>query len=170
MDNYVINEKGEKFKVGGPRCPGYDPSADSGSASAAKSKAAKKNEKRKAKKADGHDEDAADASAAPSTSTSSAAPAANGSAAAGASAGGGQAAAAAGEAGAAALSGPAAVVDKQIKALNKKVRQCQSLATREKQGGEPLTSQEREKLDKMPGWEKEIRDLQRMMQQLTAGQ
>jgi hypothetical protein len=32
------------------------------------------------------------------------------------------------------------------------VRQCQSLATREKQGGEPLTSQEREKLDKMPGW------------------
>lgn len=32
------------------------------------------------------------------------------------------------------------------------VRQCQALVSRERDGGEVLTSQEREKVEKMPGW------------------
>jgi uncharacterized protein with WD repeat len=45
----------------------------------------------------------------------------------------------------------AATLDKQIKALSKKVRQCQALVTRQK-AGEALSAQEAEKVAKMPGW------------------
>ncbi|GBF88119.1 hypothetical protein Rsub_00831 [Raphidocelis subcapitata] len=148
-------------KQGGLRCPGYDPSADTGDSGAAKSKAAKKNEKRKAKKADGGADEAGEGpSAAPCPA---AAPAAAAAAAAATSSGGGEAAPAG-----AALSGPAATVDRQIKALSKKVRQCQALKTREAAGGEALTSQEKEKVEKLPGWEKEVKELQQMLARLTA--
>ena len=46
---------------------------------------------------------------------------------------------------------PVAVLDKQVKALGKKVRQCISLLDRQK-AGEPLNPQELEKLSKMQGW------------------
>ncbi|KAI8472251.1 MAG: hypothetical protein J3K34DRAFT_213570 [Monoraphidium minutum] len=167
---------GAAIKVGGPRCPGYDAARDAGASAAAKSKAAKKNEKRKVKKAEGHDGGggggggAAAAAGPPSPAPAAAAgggelqldPIGGGEPGGGGGGGGGAAGAA--------ISGPAAAVDRQIKALSKKVRQCQALATREKGGGEALSSQEREKLEKMPGWEKEIRELQRMMAQLSAGQ
>jgi len=45
----------------------------------------------------------------------------------------------------------AAALDKQIKALSKKVRQCQALAHRQSTG-EVLSPQEAEKVAKMPGW------------------
>jgi hypothetical protein len=32
------------------------------------------------------------------------------------------------------------------------VRQCQALLTRETSGGEALSSQEKEKVEKLPGW------------------
>jgi hypothetical protein len=51
----------------------------------------------------------------------------------------------------AAAEGPAAVLDRQIKALSKKVRQCQALSSRQA-AGEALSQQEQEKLGKMPGW------------------
>jgi hypothetical protein len=51
----------------------------------------------------------------------------------------------------AAAEGPAAVLDRQIKALSKKVRQCQALSSRQA-AGEALSQQETEKLGKMPGW------------------
>jgi hypothetical protein len=44
-----------------------------------------------------------------------------------------------------------AVLDKQVKALSKKVRQCISLLDRQK-AGEPLNPQELEKLSKMQCW------------------
>lgn len=43
------------------------------------------------------------------------------------------------------------MLDRQIKALSKKVRQCQALCTRQA-AGEALSQQEQEKLGKMPGW------------------
>jgi hypothetical protein len=45
----------------------------------------------------------------------------------------------------------AAALDRAIKALSKKVRQCQSLLER-KNKGEALSPQEAEKVAKMPGW------------------
>jgi uncharacterized protein with WD repeat len=45
----------------------------------------------------------------------------------------------------------AATLDRQIKALSKKVRQCQALVTRQA-AGEALSAQEAEKVAKMPGW------------------
>lgn len=51
-----------------------------------------------------------------------------------------------------AISDPgAAALDRQIKALSKKVRQCQALLTRQS-AGEALSAQEAEKVAKMPGW------------------
>lgn len=47
---------------------------------------------------------------------------------------------------------PAAALDKQIKALSKKLRQCEALEERRKGGGEPLSAVEQEKLGKVPGW------------------
>jgi hypothetical protein len=57
-----------------------------------------------------------------------------------------QAAAAAGD-----VDPGAATLDRQIKALSKKVRQCQALLTRQT-AGEALSAQEAEKVLKMPGW------------------
>lgn len=55
---------------------------------------------------------------------------------------------AAGDSGAA---GAAGGLDKQIKALSKKVRQCQALVDRQA-GGEALSQQEAEKVAKMAAW------------------
>lgn len=45
----------------------------------------------------------------------------------------------------------AAVLDKQIKTLGKKVRQCQALLYKQSTG-EPLSHQEQEKVSKMSSW------------------
>uniref|UniRef100_A0A383VQF8 WIBG Mago-binding domain-containing protein n=1 Tax=Tetradesmus obliquus TaxID=3088 RepID=A0A383VQF8_TETOB len=203
MEQYVINENGEKvlagsrrpdgtirkerriragytpqdeqptyqstgamWKQGVPKCPGLDSSAAAAASASAKSKAAKKNEKRKAKKADGPA--GGDDAAAPSSSTQAAAPkpaaaaTAASSSAASSTAAAAPAAAAAAPAAAAAAEGPAAVLDRQIKALSKKVRQCQALNTRAA-AGEALSAQEQEKLGKMPGWQEEIKDLEHQL-------
>lgn len=104
-----------------PHCCCNPYAADAGQSGAAKSKAAKKNEKRKAKKAEGPEAGEGPPAARAPVAAAAPAPAAAASesasaSAAAASSGGGDAA----QAGAA-LSGPAAAVDRQIKALSKKV-------------------------------------------------
>jgi hypothetical protein len=58
------------------------------------------------------------------------------------------------------------MVDRQIKALSKKVRQCQALLARVAAGGDALTAQEQEKVDKMAGWQVEVDQLAAALKQL----
>lgn len=46
---------------------------------------------------------------------------------------------------------PAAALEKQIRALKKKVRQAETLVTKRSEG-QKLTEQEEEKVSKIPGW------------------
>lgn len=143
-----------------PKCPGLDPEQASAAGSGgAKSKSAKKNEKRKAKKTEDKVGGAATGSSSSSShpQPSSSRPAA---AAAPPAAAAQQAAAAAAD-----VDPGAATLDRQIKALSKKVRQCQALLARQT-AGEALSAQEAEKVSKMPGWQDEIKELEHQLAKL----
>ncbi|CAL5220218.1 g2194 [Coccomyxa viridis] len=143
----VYVPRGAQALMGAPKVPGlYEDDLDSAKA-AARSRAAKKNAARKAKKV-------AEGEAAPSVASLT-----NGFAktriddeersAAPSSAGAG---------GAEAAEGTISTAEKQLRAIQKKLRQCEALQEREAKG-ESMTGPEREKLSKMPGWSKEADEL-----------
>eukprot|EP00877_Chromochloris_zofingiensis_P011035 jgi/Chrzof1/6185/Cz17g14200.t1 len=174
----VYMSMGATFKQSIPKCPGYDPSADAAQPAKPKSKTAKKNEKRKQKKAehetDSHDGQVAavthhlqslrtaDVAVSPTppvaaSATTNTPPAAPNALANGAS----------NSSSSTSTSTAAAVIDKQIKALSKKVRQCEALLQRQA-AGEKLSPQEQEKLDKMKSWQEETRQLEHQLAKLVS--
>lgn len=54
---------------------------------------------------------------------------------------------------------PKATLEKQIRATNKKLRQCDALLTRQA-AGDAMTAQELEKLGRVPGWQAEVAALE----------
>eukprot|EP00197_Chlamydomonas_leiostraca_P010347 CAMPEP_0202859970 /NCGR_PEP_ID=MMETSP1391-20130828/1868_1 /ASSEMBLY_ACC=CAM_ASM_000867 /TAXON_ID=1034604 /ORGANISM="Chlamydomonas leiostraca, Strain SAG 11-49" /LENGTH=262 /DNA_ID=CAMNT_0049539087 /DNA_START=5 /DNA_END=794 /DNA_ORIENTATION=+ len=141
-----------------PICPGMDPADLEAAKAAAVSKAAKKNEKRKEKKAEEGG----------STGSSAAKPAAQGagsSAAAKAAPAPSQPAQPAADAASAPADTPEQALNKQMRALNKKLRQAEALAAKAAEGG-ALTQEEKDKASKIDAWSKEVDQLQKQLDAL----
>jgi len=64
---------------------------------------------------------------------------------------------------------PQVVLERKIRNLRKKVRQCEALEEKIQQGGE-LNSSEKEKLSKVAGWRKEVADMETELAQLGGQQ
>eukprot|EP00873_Tetraselmis_striata_P004573 jgi/Tetstr1/424837/TSEL_015340.t1 len=150
----IYESKGKQMTKGPNHPPGFFP--DDEIKKAPVSKSAKKNAARKAKKAAGEDGDAA---AADIAKMSLAAPAAPSSAAPPPQAGG-AGPTAGGDVG---EDGPAAL-EKKVRNLKKKIRQCDTIQEK-RDAGKALTAEEEAKLGNKPGWEAEVRQLEA---QLTA--
>lgn len=150
-----------------PKCPGMDEADLAGLKAAAKSKNQKKNEKRREKDKAAKSGEPTAAVAQPSQPTKqvnqpsqSAGPK---NAPTGPSASASTATAA--PAKEAPAEDPQTVMQKQIRSLNKKVRQCDSLFARQ-QAGEALTEQEQEKVRKMVAWQAEVTQLEAQLAKL----
>lgn len=143
----IYQSVGAQFRQGVPSCPGLDENEVEALKTAAKTKAQKKNEKRKAKRqeekpgTDGITSAMQAASLNEAAASSQAAPADD------------------------ADLDPKSALEKQIRALKKKLRQCEALVER-KDAGQELTAPEKEKLSKMPGWEQEAARLESQLQAL----
>ncbi|EIE22569.1 hypothetical protein COCSUDRAFT_42241 [Coccomyxa subellipsoidea C-169] len=162
----VYVPRGALAQRGGPKVPGLDNSDLEAAKAAARSKAAKKNAQRKAKKA--------------SEDTVAVSRVSNGLAAVRLGdwgSDGGQPAAkpatcSSQPAAAAAAPVPApdqevsggqpSAAEKLLRALQKKLRQCEALQEREEKG-EDLTQPEKEKLSKMPAWREEAKQLEELV-------
>ncbi|KAK9826132.1 hypothetical protein WJX81_007353 [Elliptochloris bilobata] len=168
----VFQPRGAVALKGAPKVPGMDDQELEMAKAAARSKAAKKNERRKAKKDTVEDVTAGLAStrlseAGTSRPAAEARPAAQRAAqppgfSVGSAAASGPPAASNGsreaDGGGGAEAAPAAA--KLLRALDKKLRQCDALRERAA-AGEALTAPEREKLSKAAGWEAEAEELKR---------
>eukprot|EP00899_Mesostigma_viride_P011825 jgi/Mesvir1/20643/Mv14864-RA.1 len=159
--------KGTEWRNSMPKGPPGAFEEDEKDKLAGLSKAARKNAKRKEKKAQGGSEGDAPAAevAAPPTSAPSPKPAAAAPAPKAATPAQKQepkpAVVAATVAQGAADSAEADDLDKKLRALRKKLRQCELLEQQQKEGAKELTSEQRDKLSKMGALKKEIADLEK---------
>ncbi|CAL8470545.1 g10087 [Coccomyxa elongata] len=160
----VYVPRGALVQRSGPKVPGLDDADLEAAKASARSKAAKKNAQRKAKKA------AEDAAAVDGVSNGMAAVRLGDSGGHGgvqaasksASSGSQAAAAAAKPPSQEATGGQPSAAEKLLRALQKKMRQCEALQERVAKG-EPLTQPEKEKLSKFPGWKEEAQQLEELI-------
>ncbi|GAB4821539.1 hypothetical protein N2152v2_008585 [Parachlorella kessleri] len=148
----VYQSRGTQMRQNVPKCPGL--ADDDPGPPKPKSKSAAKNEKRKQKKQEEKGTMGATAPAGNSTAQQTAQAqqeAGNGAAISGQVADALQ--------GLSVQDGEAPSIEKQVRALRKKMRQAEQLATKKAEGKE-LTAEEEAKLTKLASWEAEVRQLE----------